>query len=392
MSVSSLESAGSASPLKPAASAPLSSASGTPTGSATSPTTGRECPSSGMSTTWTPLNAQLWPTATVNDSTGSKYCYARNRDPILQLPVAAEAHLWPTPRSEKTSSENPATWQARNDAGDVATPPLAMSASLHSSSPQACLASQPVPLASARAAQMTAGSGRRLSAWLNGSDPSGACLKTLLDSPRWHSPLRSLAWTLKGYGGVPDAPCAKSSEDLTFWDMTSRETSMASLGFRLCRLSVSALSTGGTGCGLSPDAEMWLTPNCPRAHDTDDLISAEYATQNQSTIHRQAQLHAQLWTTPTVRDKESILKVTLGAGSKAKGNELIQPLAVQADTFQTGQPPNSNAEPTASRGQLNPDFVCWLMGYPAGWLNYADSETQSSRKSPRKSSPLSVPN
>lgn len=220
-SVSSLESADSASPLRPVACELWSSASGTPTDSATSPTTGPECPSSGMSTTWTPSSAQLWPTSTVNDATGSKYCYDQNREPILKLPGAAEAHLCSTPRSEKTSSENPATWQARNDAGDVATPPLAMSASLHSSSPLASLASQPVPPASDSAREMTAGSGRRLSAWLKGSDPVGASLRTLLDSPRWHSPLRSLAWTLKGYGGVPDEPCAKSSGDLTFWDMTS---------------------------------------------------------------------------------------------------------------------------------------------------------------------------
>ena len=342
-SVCSVALAGSASPLKPAASAQLSFASGTPTGSATSPTTGRECPSSEMSTTWT----------------------------------LSSAHLWPTPRSEKTSSENPATWQARNDAGDVATPPLAMSASLHSSSPPASLASQPVPPASARAAQMTAGSGRRLSAWLNGSDPAGASLRTLLDSPRWHSPLRSLAWTLKGYGGVPDEPCAKSSEDLTFWDMTSRETGMASLGFRLCRLSQSELSTDAIGFSSSPDAEMWGTPR-----------EAEHKgcgpTGGKSHLHRlereyldaQAQSHAELWTTATVDDAKNVSR------SSGEFKSLVRDA-----NCQTGQPPTSNAEPTASRGQLNPDFVCWLMGYPAGWLNYADLATPSSRKSPRKSSP-----
>lgn len=372
-SVSSLESADSASPLRPVACELWSSASGTPTDSATSPTTGPECPSSGMSTTWTPSSAQLWPTSTVNDATGSKYCYDQNREPILKLPGAAEAHLCSTPRSEKTSSENPATWQARNDAGDVATPPLAMSASLHSSSPLASLASQPVPPASDSAREMTAGSGRRLSAWLKGSDPVGASLRTLLDSPRWHSPLRSLAWTLKGYGGVPDEPCAKSSGDLTFWDMTSRETGMASLGFRLCRLSQSELSTDAIGFSSSPDAEMWGTPR-----------EAEHKgcgpTGGKSHLYRlklgyldaQAQGHAELWTPATVDDANNV--------SRASGE--FKSLVRDANC-QTGQPHTSNAEPTASRGQLNPDFVCWLMGYPAGWLNYADLATPSSRKSPR---------
>jgi hypothetical protein len=32
-------------------------------------------------------------------------------------------------------------------------------------------------------------------------------------------------------------------------------------------------------------------------------------------------------------------------------------------------------------GQLNPRWVEWLMGYPSGWTDLEDSETQSSRKS-----------
>jgi hypothetical protein len=182
---------------------------------------------------------------------------------------------------------------------------------------------------------------------------------------------------LKGYGGVPDEPCAKSSEDLTFWDMTSRETGMASLGFRLCRLSVSAVSTGETGCGSSPEGELWGTPR-----------EAEHKgfgpTGGKSHLHRlerdyldaQAQSHAELWTTATVDDANNV--------SRASGE--FKSLVRDANC-QTGPPPSSNAEPTASRGQLNPDFVCWLMGYPAGWLNYVDLETPLSRKSPRKSSP-----
>ena len=32
-------------------------------------------------------------------------------------------------------------------------------------------------------------------------------------------------------------------------------------------------------------------------------------------------------------------------------------------------------------GSLNPTWVEWLMGYPEGWTDLEDSETQSSRKS-----------
>jgi hypothetical protein len=36
--------------------------------------------------------------------------------------------------------------------------------------------------------------------------------------------------------------------------------------------------------------------------------------------------------------------------------------------------------------KLNPGFVEWLMGYPIGWTDLVASETQSSRKSRKKSS------
>lgn len=41
-----------------------------------------------------------------------------------------EQILWPTPRAQKTSSENPETWQRRQQAGQVSTPPLAMAAAM----------------------------------------------------------------------------------------------------------------------------------------------------------------------------------------------------------------------------------------------------------------------
>lgn len=252
----------------------------------------------------------------------------------------------------------------------------------HSSSPPASRVSQPVPPASAKAVAMTVGSGRRLSAWLPDSGPVGACLKTLLASPAWRSPLRSLTWTLKGYAGSPDEPSLKSSGDLTFWDMTSPATGMASLGFRVCRLSVSELSTDGTGFGSSPDGEMWGTPRA-------DEWKGCGPTGGKAHLHRlerdyldaQAQSHAELWSTPDC---------AMEAPNMGSNKTLPAGVLNQATHFLTGKTPPSNAEPTASRGQLNPDFVCWLMGYPAGWLNYADSATPSSPKSRRKSSPPSV--
>jgi len=56
------------------------------------------------------------------------------------------------------------------------------------------------------------------------------------------------------------------------------------------------------------------------------------------------------WSSPTVRDANTLAKVMRGRGSSAKGNELIQPLPVQVG------------------GTLNPTWVSVLMGYPPNWM------------------------
>jgi hypothetical protein len=176
---------------------------------------------------------------------------------------------------------------------------------------------------------------------------------------------------------------------------------MASLGFRVCRLSVSELSTDATGSGSSPGGEMWGTPRA-------DEWKGCGPTGGKAHLHRlerdyldaQAQSHAELWLTPSTRDHVSDGPATRQKWLDAikqnrRPEESAQRLRNQIEYAhcQTGPEPSLNAEPTASRGQLNPDFVCWLMGYPAGWLNYADSATPSSRKSRRKSSlPFVTPN
>jgi hypothetical protein len=80
----------------------------------------------------------------------------------------------------------------------------------------------------------------------------------------------------------------------------------------------------------------------------------------------QAKELAGLWPPPAERDhrfpNSSESQQRINEGSK-RGQQLPN---FVAHTHGVGQ--TSSAEATASSGALNPEFVCWLMGYPKGWL------------------------
>ena len=87
-----------------------------------------------------------WPTATVFDVTGGSYPTQlvngqwrskHSKDPDspwygakLKDAVETAEKMWPTPRANKTTSENPETWLKRQAEGSVATPPLTLAAQM----------------------------------------------------------------------------------------------------------------------------------------------------------------------------------------------------------------------------------------------------------------------
>jgi len=66
-----------------------------------------------------------WPTATVNDATGSAYAYANgdHERPVLKLPGVAKLTGWPTPNATE-SGEPPDSHTARNARKKAANPNL----------------------------------------------------------------------------------------------------------------------------------------------------------------------------------------------------------------------------------------------------------------------------
>jgi len=99
-----------------------------------------------------------------------------------------------------------------------------------------------------------------------------------------------------------------------------------------------------------------------------------------SDLGLQAQAAVALWATATVNDAKNN-----AAPSQFERNS--QALNVQAATHPAavfGPTPSMSPEQTEKPGALNPEFVCWLMGFPPEWVSCAPSATQSSRKSQRK--------
>lgn len=114
---------------------------------------------------------------------------------------------------------------------------------------------------------------------------------------------------------------------------------------------------GGNGENLATAVRMLegavLRLSTPQAHDA-------HGGRN---LNDDMALLALRFTTPTCRDMHSVKKVMRGSGSLSRGQEMVEPLGVQAWKLAG-----------CSGGQLNPEFVEWLMGWPIGWTGFGALE------------------
>lgn len=115
------------------------------------------------------------------------------------------------------------------------------------------------------------------------------------------------------------------------------------------------------------------------------------------------------WPTPTVADVQGGRKTRSGARSgEMLLNGLLVPWAtptlegnynskglsptsgdgvatqMRGATALSGQTPNGSPAATARRGAPNPEFACWLMGFPDVWVSGASQAMRSFRSSRRK--------
>jgi hypothetical protein len=196
------------------------------------------------------------------------------------------------------------------------------------------LANHSVSPGSSEARQMTAISGLKCSELFNRQTPIGSLVRTLLASTDWASTIVFLTWK----------PAATKSR--------------RHLKFQLVRWMQ---DMSENDCGLWPTPKATIRGDCPseRSRNTPDLPSA-----------------VKMYPTPCASDNRDRGGLASGAIQRRmeKGKQIMLSQCVSEVS-----------------GQLNPNWVEWLMGYPIGHTGLKDSEMPSSLKSRIKSRKPSTP-
>jgi len=159
------------------------------------------------------------------------------------------------------------------------------------------------------------------------------------------------------------------------WRLTWRGKVTPS-GRSICRLAPSERPTDGTG------STGWPTPRSSPNENRNTKSAPSHGETHGLTLAGVAH-DLSGWATPTSNGEKLSANPTTGMGDhwdRKRGNLLENVAYVKLGTTMR----SSDQTRKGSTGALNPEFVSWLMGFPVEWLNYAPSETPSSRKSRRK--------
>jgi len=197
-------------------------------------------------------------------------------------------------------------------------------------SSQPDIPASPSVLPESREAQrMTATSGRTLAKLFHAKDPLGAFSKMFMVTSHWASTKCLLTWKPK----------------------------VTPQGRLLCQLAVSTPRTDEIGSGSSQ--EMWATPRT-----TDGTGGPRKLDERGRRISHSSNLvfganlsdQVRMWPIPTTRDHKGGYQ-----GGRIRNGK------VSMDTLDVAVQHTDNQQKTG--GQLNPQWVEWLMGYPEGWTD-----------------------
>lgn len=197
---------------------------------------------------------------------------------------------------------------------------------------------------------------------------------------------------------------------------------------RYCQLAVSASPTSGTDCGLWPTPTVNAQQGGIGATPSGVKAIMENNPYRKSGHRMQMKLTdyvvvAALWATPNTMDgmgdrsvesmREMMIRARKGRSAPSNLREQVNPsmwpspnagddrdrgrwenpsiqrrvtMGKQINLSMTAQGSNGSPAQTESKGQLNPEFVSWLMGYSTEHHCSMATAMQSFRKLPRRSS------
>lgn len=213
---------------------------------------------------------------------------------------------------------------------------------------------------SAEAVKMTVTSGRRCSELLRNCGPVGLLAKTLLESSTWHSTRCFLTWKDKA-------------------------TKQGHLYFRLAPLTLRTDATEYASWAGAKDRAIYSVPT-PRAHNIPTSEKAKRQYKSSPSLMD----YVQIWPTPTARDYRTAnsmehLTKSGGQNHRKQLNNAVQlfptPTTGAGLCGGTGNyqqlkaleecgeitPEERRSMAAGNGGQLNPEWVEALMGFPPGW-------------------------
>ena len=208
----------------------------------------------------------------------------------------------------------------------------------------------PLP-GSGEAGKTAATSGRKWPELSKSSGQLGLLEKMLLESSRWHSPIFYLSWKPVDIGQ----------------------------GHSLYRLAVSGPGTGVTGWQLwaTPNTMDYLPQRSPEALQRQAKGSRKGRKRpanlreqvDPETVARWEETYM-MYNTPTAQDAKNSTMPRSQQGRDSLVGDIMREMsaAPRAAGWQTGQASRADMG-QGKGGQLNPEWVEWLMGFPAGWTD-----------------------
>jgi hypothetical protein len=244
--------------------------------------------------------------------------------------------LWPTPRAEKTTEEDPDVWMERHKRGDVATPPLALAVKMY-----------PTPIKSDATRGVDPKRKDR-----EGSGGDDLVTRVLFPTPTENDYGYNQGGSM-GREGQPPRPSLQHMARHNLWPtptvMGNHNKSEYS-------------SKAGDGLAHAVRKKLWPTPTSRDHKDTPGMATEGPDGRNRVDMLARAVYNPEK-RFPTPRGSEG------GEGSRQQLESLENQGHISSEEKSSMQ--------SGSGGRLNPDWVEWLMGLPIGWTALRPLETQS---------------